>query len=77
VAPKGPLGRDDRRRKLLIINRKIKEAAQSKQLGRALDEFARLERLGIAPSVHTYTRHVAWLRRGVSCATDTAETGLF
>lgn len=59
------LNRAEGRRKLLIVNKKIKEAAQNKQLGVALDEFARLDKLGLAPTVHTYTSMInACVRAG-------------
>lgn len=59
------LNRAEGRRKLLIVNKKIKEAAQNKQLGVALDEFARLDKLGLAPTVHTYTNMInACVRAG-------------
>lgn len=53
-----PLSKKDSKRKLMIINKKIKEYAQGKQLGMALKEYRHLQNLGLKPTIHTYTNMI-------------------
>ena len=43
------------KKKLAMVNNKIKEFASKKELGKALKEFKRLGKSDVKPSIHTYT----------------------
>ena len=45
----------ENKKKLGLVNNKIKEFASKKELGKALKEFRRLSKSDVKPSIHTYT----------------------